>query len=267
MSPTAARMLVEAGYDSTSKVAAADGGDLSEALARVNERGRFFKGKIGLRDVRRLIRAAGYAPGEAPTWRRRRLRALETFTETREFVESAHYAKDRQDALEALDLKSIDALIVDVVAGFSTFPQCFTLQCCCGHFVCAPGQSPRSLEPIAPGCRGAVTYRIAYLALCLENSPRGWALREALARIPEIAPGYVQFGSADWFWERWVNSCVLQVEPAVHRLKHEVVLGPIEPLRTQRARTSCSARSGRFWSPKRAGIWWTDRRIEQNLSG
>ncbi len=63
VSPTAARMLLEAGCGSVSDVAAADAGDLCEALARVNEGDRFFKGRIGLRDVRRLIRAAGYVPG------------------------------------------------------------------------------------------------------------------------------------------------------------------------------------------------------------
>jgi predicted flap endonuclease-1-like 5' DNA nuclease len=60
VSPTAARMLVEAGYDSAAKVAAADSEDLYKALVRVNEGDRFFKGKIGLRDVKRLVQAAGY---------------------------------------------------------------------------------------------------------------------------------------------------------------------------------------------------------------
>ena len=62
VSPTAARMFVEARYDSASKVAAADAEDLCEALVRVNEGDRFFKGKIGLRDIKRLIRAASYVP-------------------------------------------------------------------------------------------------------------------------------------------------------------------------------------------------------------
>ena len=62
VSPTVARMLVEAGYDSASKVAAADADDLCQALMHVNEGDRFFKGKIGLRDIKRLIRAASYVP-------------------------------------------------------------------------------------------------------------------------------------------------------------------------------------------------------------
>ena len=60
VSPATARMLVEAGYPSSASLAAADSGELCDALMRVNADGRFFKGKIGLRDVRRLIRAAGY---------------------------------------------------------------------------------------------------------------------------------------------------------------------------------------------------------------
>jgi len=60
VSPTAARMLLEAGCNGSAKLAKADADELYEALARVNAGGRFFKGKIGLRDVKRLIHAASY---------------------------------------------------------------------------------------------------------------------------------------------------------------------------------------------------------------
>lgn len=60
VSPMAARMLVEAGYDSVSHVAAADAQDLYEDLRRVNAGDRFFKGNIGLRDIKRLVQTAGY---------------------------------------------------------------------------------------------------------------------------------------------------------------------------------------------------------------
>jgi len=59
-SPTAARMLLEAGYNSAVKLAKMDADELCEALARVNAGDKFFKGKIGLRDVKRLIHAAKY---------------------------------------------------------------------------------------------------------------------------------------------------------------------------------------------------------------
>jgi hypothetical protein len=61
VSPTVARMLVLAGYDSAAKVAAAEAEELNEALVRVNAGDRFFKGKIGLRDIKRLVLAASYA--------------------------------------------------------------------------------------------------------------------------------------------------------------------------------------------------------------
>jgi hypothetical protein len=60
VSPTAARMLVEAGWKSAAELARADADELYEALRRVNAGDRFFKGKIGLRDVKRLVCAAQY---------------------------------------------------------------------------------------------------------------------------------------------------------------------------------------------------------------
>lgn len=59
-SPTAARMLLEAGCSSATKLAKMDADELCEALARVNAGDKYFKGKIGLRDVKRLIHAAKY---------------------------------------------------------------------------------------------------------------------------------------------------------------------------------------------------------------
>ncbi|MFO7540760.1 MAG: DUF4332 domain-containing protein [Chloroflexota bacterium] len=60
VSATFAWMLIVAGYDSVDKVAAANANNLCEALARINAGDRFFKGKIGLRDTKRLIQAASY---------------------------------------------------------------------------------------------------------------------------------------------------------------------------------------------------------------
>lgn len=60
VSPTFAKMLIVAGYDSAAKVAAANADELCEALASINAGDRFFKGKIGLRDIKRLIQAASY---------------------------------------------------------------------------------------------------------------------------------------------------------------------------------------------------------------
>jgi hypothetical protein len=61
-SPTFARVLVAAGYDSAAKVADADPEELCSAVAAANEGGRYYNGKLGLRDIKRLVVAAGYAP-------------------------------------------------------------------------------------------------------------------------------------------------------------------------------------------------------------
>ncbi len=68
ISPKAARMLVEAGYDNTEKVATADAEKMCEALNRINDGNKYFKGKFGLRDIQRLIRSAGYVLKEVATY-------------------------------------------------------------------------------------------------------------------------------------------------------------------------------------------------------
>jgi hypothetical protein len=60
VSPGFARMLIAAGYKSARKVAAADPKNLDDALQKANAKHEYFKGKIGLRDVMRVVKAAGY---------------------------------------------------------------------------------------------------------------------------------------------------------------------------------------------------------------
>jgi len=60
VSPLFARMLAETSFNSASSLAAANAEELYEALLHVNEGYKYFKGKIGLRDVKRLIHAASY---------------------------------------------------------------------------------------------------------------------------------------------------------------------------------------------------------------
>jgi hypothetical protein len=59
-SPVAARMLLAAGYDGSQMVASADPERLCDDLDEANRRGQYFRGKIGLRDVKRLVQAASY---------------------------------------------------------------------------------------------------------------------------------------------------------------------------------------------------------------
>ncbi|HEX2995089.1 MAG TPA: DUF4332 domain-containing protein, partial [Anaerolineales bacterium] len=60
VSPTAARMVIESGCKSAAELAKADPGELAEAFVCVNAGNRLFKGRIGLRDIKRLIQAARY---------------------------------------------------------------------------------------------------------------------------------------------------------------------------------------------------------------
>lgn len=161
---------------------------------------------------------------------------METFTASKEFIEHPRYLQDRQEALEALDLGAIDRPIVKLIEGFNLLPQCFTLQCCYGHFQCATGQDPRNMERLPLKFNGQVNYRIAYIAFCLENSTRGRSLHESLAHIPTIDPDYVQFGSAAWFWEKCCNTYVLQVEAERHKTMDHVVVGHSEALHIEEIR-------------------------------
>jgi hypothetical protein len=162
---------------------------------------------------------------------------LETFTEPKDFVENPYYLQQRQTSLAMLDINTIDAPIVDIVKSFQDFPCCFTLQSCYGHFIRAGQQNYKSTEclPISDGI-GPVTYRIAYVALCLENSTQGKELLEDLRAIPAADPGYIQFGSAGWFWTRQVNSYVLQVEPERFKDKDQVTIDYQEALHIQEVR-------------------------------
>ena len=161
---------------------------------------------------------------------------METFTEPRQFVENPRYFKDRHDTLAALDLRTIDKPIRDIIDGFAALPYCFTLQSCYGHFLSAPEQDPHSLDPVPTQKTGFIRYRLAYIAFCIDNSPAGRDLYDALAQIPAIDPDYVQFGSAEWFWERYVNSYALQLEPARYKRRDEVILEHVEALHVQQSR-------------------------------
>ena len=144
--------------------------------------------------------------------------------------------------LARLDLETIDEPIRELVAGFARLPDCFTLQSCYGHFVHAAQPVPDNLDPLPAQDVGRVKYRIAYIALCLENSMEGRRLRTALEHIPAIDPEYVQFGSPEWFWNRHLNSYALQVEPTRFLDKDVAIIEYDEALRVQQVRDRFFAR-------------------------
>jgi len=139
---------------------------------------------------------------------------LETFTALKEFVDNPHYHKQRQEYLGKLDIRTIDAPIIDIVSGLAELSYCFTLQSCYGHFIYENQKNHTNTKPLPVlDSMSRVEYRIAYIALCVENNDFGRRLLDDLCEIPLIYPEYIQFGCAEWFWERQVNSYALQVEP------------------------------------------------------
>lgn len=162
---------------------------------------------------------------------------METFTECKPLVDNPLYEEQRKEAIGQLDLGTIDAPIVDMIRNFAELPYCFTLQSCCGHFLYGNQKNSRNIDPL-PGSEitASVKYSIAYVALCIHNSDRGRVLLEDLRAIPSIDPDFVQFGCAEWFWQKHVNSYVLQVEPLRHKTKDKVVISFKEALHIEEIR-------------------------------
>jgi hypothetical protein len=168
---------------------------------------------------------------------------LETFTELNSFVDNPHYHEQRQRYLASLDLSRIDTPIIEIVSGFMELPYCFTLQSCFGHFVHCSQQAPYNIEqlPVSDSIV-IVEYRIAYIALCIENSSIGRDLLFDLGQIMAIDPEYIQFGCAEWFWERQVNSYALQVEPKRYMTKDRIRVDYKEALNIEKIRNQFFAR-------------------------
>ena len=144
---------------------------------------------------------------------------METFTGAKALVDHPDFLRERERQVrhleEAIRNDEIDRPLVPLMHAFSAIPSCYTQQCCCGHFIHEYAPDKKNLVPVSR-FRGAVEqveYRIAYLALCIEKSERGQALLRDFHDLPAIDPAYVQFGSADWFWNQAVNSYAVQVVP------------------------------------------------------
>ncbi len=161
---------------------------------------------------------------------------METFAPAQPFVHNPGYRDDSQQVKAALDLNAVDAPIRVIITAYNKLHYCCTLQCCYGHFLHAMQSEPHNLERLPAHNVGPVHYRIAYLALCLEDSAPGLRLRSLLERVPEIGAGYIQFGSPKWFWDQCPNSYVLQVEPERFCDRDAVTIEYQEALRVQNVR-------------------------------
>ncbi|OPX31525.1 hypothetical protein B1H10_08705 [candidate division KSB1 bacterium 4484_188] len=167
---------------------------------------------------------------------------MEIFCRVKPFSDNTDFHRQREKSLRKLDIKSIDAPIREIISAFSRTDFCFTMQSCYGHFVHQFQTDIKNTEPLPQTDRIlTVEYRIAYLALCIENNRKGRALFDALAEITKIDTAYIQFGCADWFWRQQVNSYVLQVEPERFKYADKIQIDYREALRIEEIRN-------RFWN-------------------
>jgi hypothetical protein len=126
------------------------------------------------------------------------------------------YDSKRRRALASLDPGSLDPPMVELVHGYNRLPHCYTLQSCHGHIIPSMkgGAGPVKRLPVdQPPARAC--YQLAYLALVIENSPRGKGLLHSLGLAAPANHSFIQLGGADWFWhdQGQVNSYVVQVSP------------------------------------------------------
>ncbi|MEJ2642440.1 MAG: hypothetical protein P8010_23030 [Desulfosarcinaceae bacterium] len=162
---------------------------------------------------------------------------METFAAAKPLVDNPQFASQRRRCLEDLDESRIDAPIRPLIQRLNRLPYCFTLQCCWGHFTFAGRDDIHNLQllPTAP-IPTSITYRLAYLALCIDATAGGRALLETLAQVPRLDPANIQFGSPEWFWRQQVNSYALQVEPERFKDQDQAHLDPAEALRIEALR-------------------------------
>ena len=169
---------------------------------------------------------------------------METYTELRELVENPDFRGQKRRALREIVPGEIDEPVRELVTAFNRLPCCFTLQICYGHFLFPGREDPHNLLSLpAEDCGPPeVEYRIAYLALGLENSKPGRELLRNLQGIPGLDPQNIQFFCADWFWERQLNSYALQVHPETFRDRDRAFLSIREARQIEKLRAGFFSR-------------------------
>ncbi len=167
---------------------------------------------------------------------------METYTALKKLVKNDSFQKQRQKALATLSDDMIDHPIRNIVKEFNHLEYCFTLQSCFGHFLYKGQTNTHNLDPLPPlpqtQISGQIEYRIAYIALCIENNVLGRILMERLEGMCDIDPENIQFFSADWFWKRQINSYAIQVEPDRFKDKDRTVLDYHEAIKIQKIRNN-----------------------------
>jgi hypothetical protein len=184
---------------------------------------------------------------------------METYTGVKPLVYNPGYTAGRKKAIDQLEVEiregHIDPPIIDLLSKISKFPFCYTLQSCYGHFVHEKQTNDQNYEPLAPYATtiSEVTWRIAYMAFCTENSRGGRAFCSALRELTTIDPRTIQIGCADWFRDQTVNSYVIQVSPERFRCQDSMVLSMNEALQVEHVRNLFYQRFHGMISAHRSG--------------
>jgi len=74
---------------------------------------------------------------------------METFTALKAFEDDPYYHAKRDETLRKLQIRSIDAPLVELINAFAKLPYCFTLQSCYGHFIHKGQRNHKNTEPLS----------------------------------------------------------------------------------------------------------------------
>lgn len=168
---------------------------------------------------------------------------METFRPIMPLVDNPEYPAQRRKWLASPADDILDPPLIDLIHVVNRLACCFTMQSCHGHFLYRGQEDPRNLDPLpTTGVIGRVTYRIAYLALCIDSGTEGACLLDQLKAIPAVDPGNIQLGCPAWFRKQQVNSYAIQIEPDRFKDQDTAVLDYPEALTIEATRNSVFAR-------------------------
>ncbi len=106
---------------------------------------------------------------------------METYTTLKKLIKNDSFQSQRQKTLATLNDDMIDSPIIDIVNEINCLEYCFTLQSCFGHFLYSDQTDSNNMEPLPQtNIPGKIEYKIAYVALCIENNLLGRILMERL---------------------------------------------------------------------------------------
>lgn len=140
---------------------------------------------------------------------------MQTFCSEKPLEYNPGFNAKKVRSLKEMSDVDIETPVVEVVNSLNKLPFCFTLQSCFGHFLIEGENISDSFYfPYSYTDAKEFLYRISYVAICVDSVPESRRLLTLLRDIlNKINTEYLQFGCAEWYWEQYVNSYVIQVQP------------------------------------------------------